>query len=114
MSQALAGQGATEVPLVAVRRAPADAAAVPVWSLLLPAHWVPPIWHALVFAGARPAGLRECAALSFQHYQGVGLRASQGHAEAARGISGVKDSKYFMSMGATCRTSWYAIKELRL
>ncbi|KAK9819579.1 hypothetical protein WJX81_006009 [Elliptochloris bilobata] len=56
---ALAEWAATETPLVAVRHAPVDAVAAPTWALLLPAHWVPPVWHALVFAGARPAGLRE-------------------------------------------------------
>lgn len=52
--------GAPDVPLIAVRRAPIDAAAAPAWSLVLPARWVLPVWRALVFAGARPAGLREC------------------------------------------------------
>ena len=74
-AQALAEQGAIDVPLVAVRRAPADAAAASVWSLLLPAHWVPPVWRALAYAGARPAGLRECAAHFSQGCQGAGLRA---------------------------------------
>ena len=56
-----AKRGAVHVPLVAVRRAPADAAAAPAWVLLVPAGCVGPVWRALVLAGARAAGLRECA-----------------------------------------------------
>ena len=91
---------------MAVRRAPADAGAAPVWSLLLPAHWVPPVWHALVFAGARPAGLRECAALSIRHLSVCRIASSSRAGRKARDISGKPN--WFMSNGVTSRVSaWW-------
>lgn len=88
---------------MAVRRAPVDAAAAPAWSLLLPAHWVPPVWHALIFAGAHPAGLRECAARSSSTTRVCDREHCQGQADAARGIECRNGLKWFMGMRVTCR-----------
>ena len=84
---------------MAVRRAPADAAAAPAWSLLLPAHWVPPIWHALVFAGARPAGLREYAALSLPALSGCGVASIAWACRSTQGTEWtVQLSRWFTGM----------------
>eukprot|EP00884_Botryococcus_braunii_P020904 jgi/Botrbrau1/7498/Bobra.0095s0034.1 len=62
----LCGQGGDACSILAIRRESPDRGGVGGWSLVVPAGWIPPLWLALAYQGATPAGLLEWGWISRQ------------------------------------------------
>lgn len=85
------------------------------WDVVLPSHWARPFWTALVYRGARAAGLRELCSLALEAgcpcfpFDHPDTRATREHEEASRRELMAKHLRYppdkrpsFQKLGIPC------------